>query len=321
MKALEEKIQTGISLKNILFATDFSPASEAALPYVAGLSRLYGSTVHVAHALAESNFVRPSAIDPTLIGSIYEDAYSRAQGKIQELALRLKAVLHKTYVRHGEVTEVLKEIIGDEEVDLVIAGTRGRTGVGKMLMGSVAEQILRQVVACPVLTVGPNVVPRAHSEREDVPSKKLRLERVLFATDFSPHSLAAAGFAFSLAKKLHSHLTLLHVIEDYGPNLHDHPGPIEIAFEKMTEIAAEQEQPHFRPESRVEFGSAADVILHTAVESHSGLIVLGAHPVEGQGGGKMHLPGATVHKVIAHAACPVLTVQRETAVETVIGAH
>lgn len=309
MKAFEEKIGSSVSLKNILFATDFSAASEAALPFVAGLSRLYGSTVHIVHAVAKTNFVRPSAPDPEMVGTIYEDAYSDGQEEIQRLALRLMPFQHKTYVRHGEVKDVLAEIIRDQEIDLVVAGTHGRTGVGRLLMGSVAEQILRQV-ACPVLTVGPNAgLKGVRMEHEGVPSGKPKFGRILFATDFSEYSQAAAAYALSLAKEFHSRLTLLHVIESFGPNLHGHPGPIEAAYTRLAEVAQEMDWPRHQPEPLVEFGSPAEVILHTAGESHSGLIVLGARPLNGHAGSTTHLTGTIVHKVIAHAPCPVLTVR------------
>ena len=313
MKALvEETIATGIpsevSIKNILYATDFSAASEAALPYVAGLSRLYGSTIHIVHALPKTNFVRPGSPDSELIGSIYQDAYSEAQKNIQLLAQHLKPFPYKTYVRHGEVTDVLAEIIRDQnpdqKIDLLVAGTHGRTGVGKLLMGSVAEQILRQV-SVPMLTVGPKAAPRNLSPGR-VPSGKVKFGRILFATSFAEDSSAAA-FAISLAEQFHSHLTLLHVIENYGPDLHDHPGPIEGAFTKLAAIATQRAHPHCRPEPAVQFGPAADVILRTAEESRAGLIVLGAHAPGAHTPGN-HVPGTTVHKVSAHATCPVLTV-------------
>src|SRR5215475_13656278 len=136
MKLLEEKT-TAVSLKNILFATDFSDASTAALPYVAALSLRYGGMMHVAHVVPE-NLLPPSPIDPVTIGSIYEDAHSAAQEKMLELALSLRGFPHHTYVRHGKVTDVLLEIIRENNVDMLVSGTHGRTGLGKLLLGSVA---------------------------------------------------------------------------------------------------------------------------------------------------------------------------------------
>jgi nucleotide-binding universal stress UspA family protein len=99
VKLLEEKISVAVSLDNILFATDFSDASGAALPYIAAMSLRYGGWLHLAHVLPDINLVRPSAIDPVTIGSIYEDAHDMAQENMLKLALYLRGFPHRTYVR------------------------------------------------------------------------------------------------------------------------------------------------------------------------------------------------------------------------------
>src|SRR5690349_15364153 len=64
------------AVKNVLFATDFSEASEAALPYVAAFSACYGSQIHLTHVLPEVTFLRPGVPDPAAIGFTYEDVHS-----------------------------------------------------------------------------------------------------------------------------------------------------------------------------------------------------------------------------------------------------
>src|SRR5579863_6445132 len=109
MNILEEKSATAVEIKNVLFATDFSEPSETALPYAAGLSLRYGSTIHLVHVLPEAIFLRPGTPDPAVMGSIYEDAHSIAQEKMQRLSDRLRGFPHHTYVRHGETCAVLSE--------------------------------------------------------------------------------------------------------------------------------------------------------------------------------------------------------------------
>ena len=123
MNLLEEQIGTTVAIQNVLFATDFSDVSEAALPYVTALSLRYGSTVHVVHVLADVALLRPGAPDPVMFGSIYEEAHSVAQEKIQQLSKRLKGFPHKTYVRHGEVLDVVKNIIEEQKIDLLVRDT------------------------------------------------------------------------------------------------------------------------------------------------------------------------------------------------------
>jgi len=310
MTILEQRPATAVEIKNVLFATDFSDASEAALPYVAALSLRYGSTIHLAHVLPDVTFLRPGAPDPAVMGSIYEDAHSGAQEKMQRLADRLKGFPHHTYLRHGETCEVLSEIISEQKVDLVIAGTHGRTGLGKMVMGSVAEEILRRA-SCPVLTVGPKVVgtvtPAPRRDRE-LPPAQINIHQILYATDFKQESVEAVSHAVSLAREFRARLALLHVIEDYGDHLHERPGPIDDVLQKLQALVGEDAGLRYPPEILAQFGLPAESILQAASEREADLIVLGVRPAIGHLGAATHLSRAVAHKVIVGATCPVLTV-------------
>jgi nucleotide-binding universal stress UspA family protein len=310
MTILEQRPATAVEIKNVLFATDFSDASEAALPYVAALSLRYGSTIHLAHVLPDVTFLRPGAPDPAVMGSIYEDAHSGAQEKMHRLADRLKGFPHHTYLRHGETCEVLSEIISEQKVDLVIAGTHGRTGLGKMVMGSVAEEILRRA-SCPVLTVGPKVVgtvtPAPRRDRE-LPPAQINIHQILYATDFKQESVEAVSHAVSLAREFRARLALLHVIEDYGDHLHERPGPIDDVLQKLQALVGEDAGLRYPPEILAQFGLPAESILQAASEREADLIVLGVRPAIGHLGAATHLSRAVAHKVIVGATCPVLTV-------------
>jgi nucleotide-binding universal stress UspA family protein len=208
------------------------------------------------------------------------------------------------------VGDVLSEIIRENEIDLLVAGTRGRTGFGKLLLGSVAEELFR-TATCPVLTVGPkapklNGLPEHHGIGE-VPPIKVEFGQILYATDFSAHSLAAASYAFSLAREFRARLALLHVIEEYGEHLHSRPGPIDTALRRLEQLQPDDAVLCYSPESIVQFGSPADHVLQTAAEREVDLIVLGARPRNVEAA--THLPRATAHRVVANARCPVLTVR------------
>lgn len=309
VKLLEEKGNTAVSLKNILFATDFSEVSEAALPFVAAMSLRYGGMIHVTHVLPVVDFVRPSAIDPLTIGSVYEDAHSGAREKMQQFSLRLEGFPHHTYIRHGKVSEVIADLIREHKIDLLVTGTHGRTGVGKLVMGSVAEEIFR-TATCPVLTVGPNVPGskmRRRRRNGDV-GPTSDFHQILYATELTSQSRAAASYAFSLAQEFRSRLILLHVIQEYGEHLHERPGPIDAALRALEELQPGDADLRWEPTSMVEFGLPADRILQTATEHDADLIVLGVQPKHIDAA--IHLPWATAHKVVAHANCPVLTVRQ-----------
>jgi nucleotide-binding universal stress UspA family protein len=311
MRRLEEKSAAAVELKNVLFATDFSEASEAALRYVTALSLRYGSVIHLAHILPDVTLLRPGAPDPAVIGSIYEDAHSGAQERMQRLTDRLKGFPHAAYIRHGETCQVLAELVGEQQIDLLIAGTHGRTGLGKLVLGSVAEEILRQV-RCPVLTVGPKavgtVVPESRHHRE-LPPAQINVRQVLYATDFKHESQAAFGYALSFAREFRARLALLHVIETYGDQPYEHPGPIDNSLSRLRELVPDDAGLRYPPEILAEFGSPSDCILQTAADREVDMIVLGARPAAGHLGAATHLGRAVAHKVIVGAHCPVLTVR------------
>jgi nucleotide-binding universal stress UspA family protein len=311
VKLLEERVGTEVAIRNILFATDFSPASEAALPHVTALSLHYGSMVHVAHVIPDPLVVGLGAPDPAVMGAIYEGVHSTAQERIQQLGNRLKGYAHQTYIRHGKVADEIAELIDGENIDLLVLGTHGRTGLGRLLMGSVAEEIFR-IAPVPVLTVGPRMrssvecIPVRH-ERE-LPPTRMNFCRILYATDLSPATEHGRSYAVSLAREFRSNLTLLHVIEDYREQLRKHPKLIDEVLGKLRDLLPEEDGLRL-PELLVRYGSPAQVILETAEESDADLIVMGVRPPAGVLMSTTHLGGSTAHRVVVGANCPVLTVR------------
>jgi nucleotide-binding universal stress UspA family protein len=202
---------TRISLKNILYATDFSLAAEAALPYVLGLATRYGARVHALHVRHPSPYplVGPEAM-PQIMETLEEQVKLDSESMHQMLA----AVPHEVLNPEGEVWPRIAEVLEKENIDLIIIGTRGRTGIGRAVLGSVAEEILRRA-PCPVLTVGPHISPNT--------KRRLEMKEVLCAVDFSPESLAAIPYAVSLAQENQARLTVLHVVAEAKVGEFVHP--------------------------------------------------------------------------------------------------
>src|SRR5271157_5379850 len=133
----ERKSFVPVAPRNVLFATDFSPTSEAALPYATAVCRRFGATLHAAHILSDANLLlMTGGVDYVSMGTIYEDAHSEANEKLAQLAARLEVPI-RCYVRHGQVWKGLAALIEENEIDLIVVGTHGRTGLGKLLLGSV----------------------------------------------------------------------------------------------------------------------------------------------------------------------------------------
>ncbi len=300
-----------IAVKNVLFATDFSACSEAALPYATAICRRFGSTLHTAHVLSDASLLMMTGgVDYVSMSTIYEDAHTEAKEKLDQISDRLEGIPHHNYVRHGQVWKNLAGIIEENHIDLIVLGTHGRAGLGKLLLGSVAEDILRHA-SCPVLTVGPKVsghpkLPAFQKRGRDLAPLELELREIVFATNFDQYSVRVAQEAVSLAEEFCSRLTLVHVIEDYS-QLGSHPGPIEESIVRLKSLVPNDAALQYPPETALEFGHAPKCILKIAADREADMIVLGARTSAEVG--TTHLPWSTAHHVIAQAHCPVLTIR------------
>jgi nucleotide-binding universal stress UspA family protein len=300
-----------ISVKNVLFATDFSASSAAALPYAVAICRRFGSTLHSVHVVSDSSLLMMTGgVDYVSMGTLYDDAHVEAKQKLERLVAGLEGIPRLNYVRHGHVWKNLAAIIESNQIDLIVLGTHGRTGLGKLLLGSVAEDILRHA-NCPVLTVGPRVsghakLPNFESCGHDLVPPELELRQILFATNFSDNAKLEVQEAVALAQEFHSRLTLVHVIEDYT-QMGRQAGPMEEGIRNLQALIPANAALPYPPETVLEFGSAAERVLKVAADVDADMILLGAHAY--QDIGSTHLPWSSAHHVIAHAHCPVLTIR------------
>lgn len=293
--------KTRVALGNILMATDFSAHSAAALRYALSVARRFDSRLYVAHV------VQPEILQPPMLGAVapsVETMVRHAEQQMADLLVsgQLRGVPHQVLIGRGSLWPVLEGIIREHEIDLVVVGTHGRTGVQKLLMGSVAEEIFR-LAPCPVLTVGPHVRGRAAAD----PEAPAELRHIVHATDFSPASARAAAYALSLAQEYQARLTLLHVIEDASAET-EHARAVlrEATLRKLKAMVPVEAELWCQPEYAVEFGERAGRILEVLANRGADVVVVGIRRVGNFPG---HLPPATAYKVAARAPCPVLTVR------------
>ena len=296
MKTMD--LKTRIGIKNILFATDLSPASYAALPFAAEFARLYGAKVWGFHVYSPKVYpVSPSLTVPVT----GEGARDVAQQLGRHLEQGLAGIPQEAVIAHGETWNAVSSFIKENNIDLIVIGTHGRTGFRKALLGSVAETIFRQST-CPVLTVG----PKASSHL----GQPIQTKEILYATDFTPASQAAAPYAISLAQEHQAHLVLLHVIEPAKAGELAQGGEfVSASMQLLRDLVPPEAELWCEPEDIVEYGSPADNILTLAAQRHSHLIVLGVRKPEGSLGLATHFARATAYKVVSQARCPVLTVR------------
>jgi nucleotide-binding universal stress UspA family protein len=290
--------RTAVRFRNILFATDFSPAAAQAIPYVKKIAKHYDADL-------VALYVRPPVVNPMTEPGTWPTDIESAKAendKHREEVLNTFAGIHtQALIEEGSIQSCLEAAIEKNNTDLVVIGTRGRTGLGKLLLGSVAEEIFR-TVSCPVLTVGP------HSSAHRAAGGQFR--EILYATDFSPESQGAAAYAVSLAQEFQARLILLHVIPDLAAGDLVTAADVTVSSESLLrKLVPPEAEAWCKPEYFVERGDPAVKILEFASQRETDLIVLGVRPEKGVPGAATHLPIATAHKIVSHATCPVLTVR------------
>ena len=284
--------------RNILFATDFSDAAAHAIPYVRKIAKRYESNLVAFH-------VRPPVVNPMTQPGYWpadiEAAKAIDEQHRQEMRDSFPGISTGPLIVEGDIQSCLDIAIRSNNVDLVVIGTRGRTGIGKLVLGSVAEQIFRNVT-CPVLTVGP------HTRSSPIEARDFR--EILFATDLSPESERAAAYAVSMAQEFGARLILLHVVPEPKPgDLVSWSNVQESSKNLLHKLVPPEAEAWCKPEYFIEHGDPAERILDLAMLRESDLIVLGAQAEKGVPGAATHLPTAIAHKVVSRATCPVLTVR------------
>lgn len=239
--------RTEVSVKKILFATDFSPCSEAALPLVESIAGRFGSDVYLAHVLSPM----PS---PAAHGDACEHLADVTS------SMRRRGLKCDTLLLDGNVTDRLTEIVQAYPIDLIVAGSHARHALGRLMLGSVAET-MAHVASCPVLVVGPNAVSHYHVGDP--------VRRILFATDFAPHAARDLNYAVCLARTLGARLSLLTVLIEHGHHAEVH------GVARMRQLMAEQDTTGCEIDYIVRYGPPAPTIVKDAVYEQADMIVLG----------------------------------------------
>jgi nucleotide-binding universal stress UspA family protein len=209
-------------------------------------------------------------------------------------------------VAEGDPVDAILHAAGTQKADLIVMGTHGRSGVDRLMLGSVAESVLRRA-PCPVLTV----------PRRAEPAASLAFARILCAVDFSPASLHALQYAAELAPAIGAELCAFHVVElvtGNGDGLRTdlvEPADYRDAFKQAALERLQTTVPAARGDDRnvrhlVAMGRPHREIVRVAEQEHYDLIVMG---VEARTTADLLLFGSTTQHVLRSASRPVLTVR------------
>jgi nucleotide-binding universal stress UspA family protein len=145
-----------ITLKHILVATDFSEQSDAALTYGRALARNFNATLHVLHIVGNvSSAVYGLEGFSTSMPEMQQEIENAARKQMDDLLVdndEQPLPTRRVLITSHAPALAIVEYAGREHIDLIVAGTHGRGAMGHLLMGSVAERVVR-TAPCPVLTV------------------------------------------------------------------------------------------------------------------------------------------------------------------------
>lgn len=293
--AISHRANPAVQLQRILVATDFSDWSRAALDCAFGIARRYQSKVFLVHVIPTEILQYVSSEGSEKVIQQAKKFAAREMRRMVEDA-DCGGMVHEEILCGGGVWLLLQDFGKKHEVDLVVLGTHGRSAAKKQLLGPVAEEIFR-LAECPILTVA------VRSEKPALAADGVR--RILYATNFKPHSERAAVYAHSLEGEHGAKLTVLHVVEDHLQSRENSQGILrDFMLRRMRKALPAECVGNCEPEFQVRFGDPGEQILSVAREQHSDLIILGLRAgvhTDGQ------LPSAVAYKLVCQAPCPVLT--------------
>jgi nucleotide-binding universal stress UspA family protein len=191
-------------LKNILWPTDFSPEAQEALRYAEFFARTFSAKItalHVAPDFMPAMYQNSLVIQKELIRRSKE-VKNQAREQIQSLGRKKGIDFRKIIVTEGSAAKKIVETAEKEKVDLIVMGKKGQSALEKLLIGSVANHVLRHSPA-PVLITKKS-------------RRNLVVKKILVPTDFTEEEEVEREYAWNLAKGLGASLTLLYVLELFG---------------------------------------------------------------------------------------------------------
>jgi nucleotide-binding universal stress UspA family protein len=276
-------------LKTIVVATDLGGQSEAALEYARKLAGAYGARVVLAHGLDPLDYAAVDAIPESVLESLTAEARAALNRMAGEL---MRAGIHThSEVRQGAVAQMLVDVANQYHAGLMVIGTKGMEGAGPVVVGSIAEQVVR-LAPCPVLAVAADWNAGAHRPTPGGP--------VLLAVERNEAARAAMETAYSLAEIFGRPLLVAHARTgaETSADLNPCDDPL-----REYEIEA---RGRVKVECAVMDGEPVEAIEKAIDQHHPSILVCGVKRAS-------HLPGphGTAFALLARSRVPVLCVPPE----------
>lgn len=305
--------------RKLLIATDLSDSSVAALKFGAEQARATGlvtsiTLVSIVEDTSAALMTFEFGLSPLVSGDTFTALESATRKKLAAMAEEhLKGLSVEIEIVRGTkpVAIELAEFVKANHYPALVLATHGRSGLSHFLMGSVAEEVVRQS-ACPTFVVPSRAGSQVTIANGGVP-------RILVLTDFSPEAAAVFPYAsaeYSSFRALHPQMILLHVVEDilaasFHQTLGSDPDAIWSELESKAEAKMEEIRSRYFANDLVvstvirQNGSLGDEIAAFAKTRDVGLIVLGSH---GRRGFQHAVLGSVAERLIRRSPCPVLVI-------------
>jgi len=303
-----------VVFKNVLCTTDLSDFSNMSVYYGAALARVFEATLHLCHVVdlpIVSVHGEAFTYPPDYAQTLKEDALRQMDTLMNPL--QVKWVPH---VEMGAIAHTISDLVGMTEADLVISASHGRSGLKRLLLGSVTEQLLRSIRR-PFL-----VVTAPEKRDDDIAEQRItrdtvenfRLKKILVGSDFSQDSTNAVTYGFSLAQDFQSELHLVHVVEPfaYSDALMPDPMTAEVRTDldalltgRLESLVPAEARNWCDVKTSCLAGRPHEELVKYAVLHAVDLIILG---IRGRGLVETLLLGSTTDRVIRRVTCPVLAV-------------
>jgi nucleotide-binding universal stress UspA family protein len=286
-----------VSFKNVLFVTDFSPSSEVALPYAIEIAGKYSGMVYLAHVVAPEMW---EFVPPNHVAEVVQQITDYAEKRMDKLVSTsdFGGVPHEALIQKGEIWDTLHEMVDRHAIDVIAGGIGGHQGLQEVLMGSVANKIIR-LAHRPVLSVG------ARSREKETDHWP---QNILLANDFALNCAGAIDCSVSLANKSDGKIISLYVAGTAPEDPQTSTRVEQFFCQRLRGYLPRGAGFPGQLDFRVEFGLPAESILKVASRCDVDLIVMGAR---GAGSILRTTPhfGTTAFEVVSQACCPVLTVR------------
>ena len=296
-----------VQSKKILCATDFSDFSNHTVNYGVALAKEFGARLIICHVIDLSSVAIYGEFQLDPVGQqkrIIEDANEQLEALTGD-----QPVDWEPLITVGKPADEIIRAVEEKDIDLVISATRGRSGLKRLILGSVTERLML-TLPCPLL-----VLRSPEHDFVKTPDQVIRLKKILVGCDFSPDSVQAFNHALSLAQEFQAELHLANVIEPPAqPNLmKDHTSAIDkiqgdyrnLITQKLKEMVPEEARNWCTPQTSILEGQPDEALAKYAESNDVDMIVMG---IRGHGLVKTLFLGSTTDRVVRRAPCPVLSV-------------